>query len=1046
MRNGLGTFRVVVLSRSAAAIALCLAIGCGRSGGSDGGGGPPPGPGPTHLTVRVGPGNPGASLAFPLDTDVAIVQVELEAGADDVDIREVRFHAFGSGDDGAHISEARLYGDANEDGQVDPGDNPLGTPAVPSGDDGELVFSGLTEQIAALDRAVWLVAYDIGPGPAQGDVFGARLADETDLTAEVAGSEAQVVVQGDIRGSVTVEVRALSVGPGAANPPPHGVGRCSTGEVVLQVELFVGVQEDVVVDSVTFTGSGTGVEPVDIASVSLYADENGDGVLDGSDTLLGVSQSFTLDNGPVTFSSLGRTIAASGSELWLVVYDLSGSAPLGATYLTMLESNTQVLATGDQSGQAIPVTGAPVVGSPVTTASAEMISAIYKDMNGNRVADAGDVVTLRFNQEVLLQGNPLARALIEVFPTGTFGWFAVLDPGAVPREIDIAVWALADLQPNGFYGVDPTSHGLLLVPWQVDIFDCGGSLVQGNFAPIDLGGEISPGVSGVTFGDTNQNCIVDGGDTVNVTFTVNVTINTSDPAEAFQLPVSGDTFGAGATFGGTGNPADVRTATIVLGTGPVLSPWGDYDSGILDPDESSGLDSTDTPGMIVEALYSAVSATPENPPGVDIAEPWMWISVGDSQGGAQFGQVVSSAGDVNGDGFSDILIGAPSFDTASNFVGKAYLYLGGPSGLSSTPQWTSLGDDVNMAFFGQALAGVGDVNGDGFSDVMVGAPNFGTANLGAGKIYLYLGESGGLPTDPSWTSSGDDKAVAQFGFSLAAAGDVNSDGYSDVIIGAASFDTTQSRAGKAYVYLGGASGLATSPDWTSSGDNRQGSWFGSSVASAGDVDGDGFDDVIVGAPRMASEAGKASIYLGGSSGMSSNRAWSSTGDDQGGARFGFSVASAGDVDGDGKSDVIVGAPGFTTGQSDAGKVYLFLGKQGGPSSNPTWTSSGENRRRAGFGYCVASVGDVDGDGLSDFIVGADRFDTTRTDVGKVYIYLGEAAGSPANPVWTSLGEDADGALFGSATALIGDVNNDGIGDLAVGAGGAQKVFVFCVRP
>jgi hypothetical protein len=275
------------------------------------------------------------------------------------------------------------------------------------------------------------------------------------------------------------------------------------------------------------------------------------------------------------------------------------------------------------------------------------------------------------------------------------------------------------------------------------------------------------------------------------------------------------------------------------------------------------------------------------------------------------------------------------------------------------------------------------VNGDGYSDVIIGACNYNTANINAGKAYLYLGSSSGLQPSPSWNSSGDDQAGARFGYSVASAGDVNGDGYSDVIIGACNYNTANTNAGKAYLYLGSSSGLQASPSWTSSGDDQASAYFGHSVACAGDVNGDGYSDVIIGACNYNATNGKAYLYLGSSSGLQASPSWTSSGDDHAYANFGWSVASAGDVNGDGYSDVIIGAYQYDTANSNAGKVYLYLGSSSGLKTSPSWTSSGDDQAGARFGHSVAGAGDVNGDGYSDVVIGAERYNTANSNAGKV---------------------------------------------------------------
>jgi hypothetical protein len=388
-----------------------------------------------------------------------------------------------------------------------------------------------------------------------------------------------------------------------------------------------------------------------------------------------------------------------------------------------------------------------------------------------------------------------------------------------------------------------------------------------------------------------------------------------------------------------------------------------------------------------------------------------WTASGETTNN-RFGARVAIAGDVNGDGYSDVIVGAYGFTTD---IGKAYLYLGGPSGLSAASAWTALGEATDNSF-GWSVATAGDVNGDGYSDVVVGAYGYSSST---GRAYLYLGGPSGLSAASSWTASGE-AASNYYGYSLASAGDVNGDGYSDVIVGAYANTTF---TGKAYVYLGGPSGLSVAASWTAVGEATN-SFFGNPVASAGDVNGDGYSDVIVGAYGYSTYTGRAYLYLGGPSGLSAASAWTASGEATNNY-FGYSVASAGDVNGDGFSDVVVGAYTHT---SNTGKAYVYLGGPSGLSAAAPWTAAGETTNNY-FGSCVATAGDVNGDGFSDVIVGA-YGNTTNT--GRAYLYLGGSSGLSSTASWTASGE-ATNNYFGRPVAPAGDVNGDGYSDVVIGA-------------
>ena len=274
--------------------------------------------------------------------------------------------------------------------------------------------------------------------------------------------------------------------------------------------------------------------------------------------------------------------------------------------------------------------------------------------------------------------------------------------------------------------------------------------------------------------------------------------------------------------------------------------------------------------------------------------------------GDRFGNSVSSAGDVNGDGYDDIIVGAPNYSN----TGRVYLYFGGLTiGLiNDTADVTITGVAVNSNF-GFVVSSAGDVNDDGYDDVIVGADEYSSST---GRAYVYFG--GASMNNVADVIMTGEAANNFFGNSVSSAGDVNGDGYSDVIAGARGYS---SNTGRAYVFFGGAV-MNNAADVIMTGEAAS-NFFGRSVSSAGDVNGDGYSDVIVGADGYSSDTGRAYVFFGGAV-MDSAADVTMTGEAAG--SFGFSVSSAGDVNGDGYSDVIVGADGYS---SNTGKAYVYFG-------------------------------------------------------------------------------------------------------------------------
>jgi hypothetical protein len=435
-----------------------------------------------------------------------------------------------------------------------------------------------------------------------------------------------------------------------------------------------------------------------------------------------------------------------------------------------------------------------------------------------------------------------------------------------------------------------------------------------------------------------------------------------------------------------------------------------------------------------------------------------WTAVG-GQASAHLGVAVSTAGDVNGDGYADVLIGAPGYDsitgtTTLTDAGRAYVYLGSLTGLvTDTIGWMAGGEQAGSQF-GTAVSTAGDANGDGWADILIGAPGYdvtGTAIFtDVGRVYAYYGrstagESAPFTDSPNWVANGD-QSGAHFGAAVSIAGDLNSDGYADIAIGAPDYDDVQPNEGAAFVYQGTATGPSSGPTWSAHPIDQENAHFGTAVSTVGDVNGDGHGDIAIGATGYDHEhtdEGGAFVYHGSPGGLATSPSWSSTGGYDG-ALFGWSVATAGDVNGDGYADIIIGAPTYDRGQTEEGAAFLYTGGPAGPSTGPMWVGEGD-QAWAWFGQAVASAGDVNGDGYADIIIGAPRYDGEQIDDGKVFVYHGSAAGpSPGAANWTAPRENQGTAVFGVssrfgvAVSSVGDVNGDGYADIIVGANGYDE--------
>ncbi len=415
--------------------------------------------------------------------------------------------------------------------------------------------------------------------------------------------------------------------------------------------------------------------------------------------------------------------------------------------------------------------------------------------------------------------------------------------------------------------------------------------------------------------------------------------------------------------------------------------------------------------------------------------PWMNPFVTTPTYG-RFGQALAAVGDVDGDGRVDLLVGAPTNNSFGANAGWATLYANRPGGLTEIRTFHGYQAE---SYVGRVAAGLGDVNGDGIDDLGLGLPDALFASTAISGALAYHGNGFWTPTVFEGQENWKIAAIIDgedLGYSIAGIGDVyEGDGIADVAVGA-----PKAGSGRIDLYAGSPNGLDDQPVWSDVGDGL-GSRLGNSIAAVGDVDGDSIPDLLVGEPAWDDDdRGRARLYFGTGDGSAFETGFASLQGTIANEHVGIAVFGVGDLDADGAREIAVAASAVGTTSTPA-KVTVYHGGSREPGDEPTFVWEAEEMDVSAF-LLAAAGGDVDGDGIDDLVIGDPTADVgvINTAEGAVFVFRGVAGVWPpeAVPFWTLRGDETGSVTRDQelgASLAILDVNGDRIDDIIAGSPG-----------